>query len=94
MLLGFAELLILGFVIEWVCRRCSLPGLVGMLALGLLVGVSGFNCVSSKVLSSSSDLTALSTRDHLTARWITSRAQGITSDWISVADVGYTSGFV
>ena len=42
MLLGFAELLILGFVIEWVCRRCSLPGLVGMLALGLLVGVSGF----------------------------------------------------
>ena len=59
MLLGFAELLILGFVVEWVCRRCSLPGLVGMLALGLLVGVSGFNCVSSKVLSSSSDLRLL-----------------------------------
>ena len=59
MLLGFAELLILGFVIEWVSRRFSLPGLVGMLALGLLVGVSGFNCVSPKVLSSSSDLRLL-----------------------------------
>lgn len=59
MMLGFAELLILGLVAGWICRCFSLPGLIGMLIVGLCVGVSGFNCVSSKVFSSASDLRML-----------------------------------
>lgn len=56
---GLAELLILGLLADGLFRRLGAPGLIGMLAVGLLLGQSGFGLIDPKLLALSGDLRQL-----------------------------------
>ncbi|MDA1205133.1 MAG: cation:proton antiporter [Cyanobacteria bacterium] len=53
---GLAELLILGLLADGLFRRLGVPGLIGMLAVGLLLGQSGLGLLDPKLLAFSGDL--------------------------------------
>jgi solute carrier family 9B (sodium/hydrogen exchanger), member 1/2 len=53
---GLAELLILGLLADGLFRRLGVPGLVGMLAVGLALGQSGLQWIDPKLLALSGDL--------------------------------------
>lgn len=53
---GLAELLILGLLADGLFRRLGVPGLIGMLAVGLLLGQSGLGLIDPKLLALSGDL--------------------------------------
>ena len=53
---GLAELLILGLLADGLFRRLGVPGLIGMLAVGLLLGQSGLGLIDPKLLAISGDL--------------------------------------
>lgn len=56
MLLSIALILITGMSLGWICRKCRLPALLGMLIAGILLGPYGFHLMDSSVLSISSEL--------------------------------------
>lgn len=56
---GLAELLILGLLADGLFRRLGVPGLIGMLAVGLLLGQSGLGLIDPKLLALSGDLRQL-----------------------------------
>ncbi|NOY80257.1 MAG: sodium:proton antiporter [Kiritimatiellaeota bacterium] len=51
-----AELIILGLLADWVFRRFSMPGLIGMLLLGVGLGPYVLGWIAPEVLAISSDL--------------------------------------
>ncbi len=51
-----ALILLVGMVLGWACRKCALPGLVGMLATGILLGPHGLNVMDASILSISADI--------------------------------------
>ncbi len=53
---GLAELLILGLLADGLFRRLGVPGLIGMLVVGLLLGQSGLGLLDPKLLALSGDL--------------------------------------
>ena len=53
---GLAELLILGLLADGLFRRLGVPGLIGMLAVGLLLGQSGLGLIDPRLLALSGDL--------------------------------------
>lgn len=53
---GLAELLILGLLADGLFRRLGVPGLIGMLCVGLLLGQSGLGLIDPKLLALSGDL--------------------------------------
>jgi NhaP-type Na+/H+ or K+/H+ antiporter len=53
---GLAELLILGLLADGLFRRLGVPGLIGMLAVGLALGQSGLDWIDPKLLALSGDL--------------------------------------
>lgn len=56
---GLAELLILGLLADGLFRRLGVPGLIGMLAVGLLLGQSGLGLIDPKLLALSGELRQL-----------------------------------
>ncbi len=40
MAVGIAELIILGLIVEWIARKMRLPGLIGLLFLGVIAGMT------------------------------------------------------
>jgi len=54
--LNIAELIILGFIADIVFRRLKMPGLIGMLLLGVIIGPYAFNILNPNLLNISSDL--------------------------------------
>lgn len=56
---GLAELLILGLLADGLFRRLGVPGLIGMLAVGLLLGQAGLGLIDPKLLALSADLRQL-----------------------------------
>ena len=56
MALSIAELIIFGLIADWLFRKFKLPGLVGMLLLGVVVGPYVLNMISADTLTVSSDL--------------------------------------
>jgi len=56
MALGIAEIIILGLLVDWLVRRVKLPGLLGMLAIGVLCGPYAFDIFDKNLLDSSQDL--------------------------------------
>lgn len=56
---GLAELLILGLLADGLFRRLGVPGLIGMLAVGLMLGQSGLGLIDPKLLALSGDLRQL-----------------------------------
>ncbi len=55
MIVSLAELLILGLIVDWAFRKMAIPGLVGMLFLGVLAGPYVLGWVSPDLLAISYD---------------------------------------
>lgn len=55
MIVSLAELLILGLVVDWAFRKLAVPGLVGMLFLGVLFGPHALGWVNPELMAVSGD---------------------------------------
>jgi solute carrier family 9B (sodium/hydrogen exchanger), member 1/2 len=56
MAVGFAEIIILGLLADWLCRRIGLPGLIGMLLVGILLGPQMLGLLDASLLGAGADL--------------------------------------
>jgi solute carrier family 9B (sodium/hydrogen exchanger), member 1/2 len=56
MAVSLAEIILIGLLVEWVFRRCHLPGLIGLLLLGVAVGPHLLNALAPDFLAVSQDL--------------------------------------
>lgn len=56
MLLSIALILIVGMASGWLCKKCKLPSLLGMLAAGILFGPYVFNLIDTSILSISAEI--------------------------------------
>ncbi len=56
MLLSIALILMVGMALGWICKKCRLPSLLGMLATGILLGPYVFNLIDTSILSISSEI--------------------------------------
>ena len=56
MLLSIALILLVGMSASWICKKIKLPGLMGMLATGIVLGPYVLNLIDSSILNISSEL--------------------------------------
>lgn len=56
MLLSVALILLFGMMLGWLCQKCKLPGLLGMLVTGIVLGPYVLNWIDPSILAISSDL--------------------------------------
>lgn len=56
MLISIAMILLMGMLMGWVCKKIRLPGLMGMIVTGMLLGPSVWNLIDESILGLSSDL--------------------------------------
>ena len=56
MLLSISLILIVGMSMGWLCQKCKLPSLLGMLATGVILGPYVLNLLDSSILGISSEL--------------------------------------
>lgn len=56
MLLSIAAILLVGLILGWGCKRLGLPGLLGMLLTGILLGPYVFNVLDESILTISADI--------------------------------------
>ncbi|MCK5804860.1 MAG: cation:proton antiporter [Lentisphaeria bacterium] len=56
MALGLAELVILGLLVDWLVRKARLPGLVGLLLLGIMLGPHVGGLLNAQTRAVASDL--------------------------------------
>lgn len=56
MLLSIALILLVGMSLGWLCRKCKLPSLLGMLITGIVLGPHVLNWISPAILNISPDL--------------------------------------
>ena len=51
MLLSIALILMIGMALGWLCKKCKLPSLLGMLATGILLGPYVLDLIDISILS-------------------------------------------
>ena len=56
MLLSISLILIVGMSMGWICQKCKLPSLLGMLVTGVILGPYVLNLLDSSILGISSEL--------------------------------------
>ena len=56
MLLSIALILVFGMALGWLCQKCKLPSLLGMLVTGIVLGPYVLGWIDSSILSISSEL--------------------------------------
>lgn len=56
MLTSLALIFLTGMFLGWLCRKCHLPGLLGMMAAGILLGPCVLNLLDDSILNISADL--------------------------------------
>ena len=56
MLLSIALILLVGMASGWICKKCKLPSLLGMLVTGILLGPYVSDLIDSSILSVSSEI--------------------------------------
>ena len=56
MLLSISMILIVGMSMGWICKKCKVPSLIGMLATGVVLGPYVFNLLDSSILGISAEL--------------------------------------
>ena len=56
MLLSIALILLVGMTLGWICQKCKLPSLLGMLATGILLGPYVLDLIDGSILSISSEI--------------------------------------
>ena len=58
MLLSISLILIVGMFMGWLCQKCRLPSLLGMLATGMVLGPYVLNLLDGSILGISPELRA------------------------------------
>ena len=81
MALGIAELVLLGLLFDWVFRLMKLPGLIGLLFLGVLMGPYGFNALNAATQNIAADL-------RLIALIVILLRAGFEMSWEALSKVG------
>jgi NhaP-type Na+/H+ or K+/H+ antiporter len=56
MAIGIAEIILLGLLLDWLMRKINVPGLIGLLALGVAAGPYGLDMFSPKMEAVGGDL--------------------------------------
>lgn len=56
MLLSISLILTVGMTLGWLCRKCRLPGLIGMLATGIILGPYVLDWIAPSILTISPDI--------------------------------------
>lgn len=56
MLLSISLILIIGMFTGWICRKCKLPSLIGMLATGIILGPYVLGLLDDSILSISAEI--------------------------------------
>lgn len=56
MLTSLGLIFLTGMALGWICRKCRLPGLLGMMAAGILLGPCVLNLLDDSILNISADL--------------------------------------
>lgn len=56
MLLSIALILMVGMALGWICQKCKLPSLLGMLVTGILLGPYVFDFIDASIQSISSEI--------------------------------------
>ncbi|MDD6292930.1 MAG: potassium transporter, partial [Eubacteriales bacterium] len=56
MLLSIALILIVGMSMGWICKKVKLPGLLGMLITGIVLGPYVLNLLDESILGISAEL--------------------------------------
>lgn len=56
MLLSIALILLVGMALGWICKKCKLPSLLGMLVTGILLGPYVFDLIDVSIISISSEI--------------------------------------
>ena len=56
MLLSIALILMIGMALGWICQKCKLPSLIGMLATGIILGPYVLDLIDSSILSISPEI--------------------------------------
>ena len=56
MAIGIAEIILLGLLLDWAVRKIKLPGLIGLLFLGVLIGPYCLNTLSPDLAAVAGDL--------------------------------------
>lgn len=56
MLFSIALILMSGMALGWLCQKCQLPGLIGILLAGVVLGPYAFNLIDASILSISPDI--------------------------------------
>lgn len=56
MLISIALILILGMAAGWVCKKIKLPGLIGMLIVGIIIGPHLLNLIDQSILDISASI--------------------------------------
>ena len=56
MLLSIALILLTGMFMGWLCKKIKLPGLLGMLFTGIILGPYVLNFIDDSILNISADL--------------------------------------
>ena len=56
MLTSLGLIFLTGMALGWVCRKCRLPGLLGMMAAGILLGPCVLDLLDDSILNISADL--------------------------------------
>lgn len=56
MFLSISMIIILGMATGWICRKCKLPSLLGMIVTGIVLGPYVLNLIDASILGISSEL--------------------------------------
>ena len=56
MLIGIAFIILFGLIADWLVRKFKLPGLIGLLLMGIIIGPFGFDILKLDLLNVSYDL--------------------------------------
>ena len=56
MLISIALILLVGMFMGWLCKKIKLPGLLGMLFTGIILGPYVLNFIDDSILNISADL--------------------------------------
>ncbi|MCH5209402.1 MAG: cation:proton antiporter [Oscillospiraceae bacterium] len=56
MLISISLILLIGTFSGWICKKCKLPSLLGMMLTGVIIGPYAFNLIDASILNVSAEL--------------------------------------
>ena len=77
MLKSIALIMLIGMSAGWICRKVKLPGLIGMLFTGIILGPYVLNMLDSSILLVSADIRKISLVNNLTRAGLTLKLEDL-----------------